>query len=71
MSSISEYSRVPFKRGNDFSEKPSERSVKPSGREPDKDRIMLFLKKNIAENRPDVANFRPDARQLEPESHPF
>jgi hypothetical protein len=64
MSSISEYSRVSFEHGKDFSEG---RSVKLSGREPDKDRITLFLK-DIAENRPDVANFRPDARQPESES---
>jgi hypothetical protein len=53
MSSISKYSRVPFKRG------------KPSGREPNKDRIALFLK---GYRRPDEAIFPPDARQPESES---
>jgi hypothetical protein len=61
MSSSSEYSRVPFERGKDFSEdRPNTRSSRP-----DVNLIKIELRcfwKDIAENRPDVANFCPDAR---------
>jgi hypothetical protein len=60
MSSISEYSRVPFERGKDFSED-----------RPDVNLIKIELRyfwKDIAENRLEVANFRPDAHQPESKS---
>jgi hypothetical protein len=67
MSSISEYSGVPFERGKDFSEDhPDARSGRP-----DMNLIKIELRcfwKDIAENRPDVANFRSNTRQPEPES---
>jgi hypothetical protein len=70
MSSISEYSRVSFERGKDFSEdRPDARSSRP-----DVNLIKIGLRcfwKDIAENHPDVANFCPDARQPEPESQQF
>jgi hypothetical protein len=63
MSSISEYSRVPFERGKDFSEdRPDARSSRP-----DVNPIKIELRclwKDIAEN-------RPDARQPESESQQF
>jgi hypothetical protein len=67
MSSILEYSRVPFERGKDFSEdRPDARSSRS-----DVNLIKIELRcfwKDIQENRPDMANFRPDAQQPEPES---
>jgi hypothetical protein len=70
MSSSSEYSRVPFEREKDFSEdRPDARSSCP-----DVNLIKIELRcfwKDIAENRPDEVNFRPDARQPEPESQQF
>jgi hypothetical protein len=63
MSNSSEYSRVPFERGKDFSED-----------RPDVNLIKIELRyfwKDIAENRPGEANFHSDARQLEPESQQF
>jgi hypothetical protein len=60
ISSNSEYSRVPFERGKDFSK---DRSDTRSSR-PDANLIKIELRcfwKDIAENRLDVANFRPDA----------
>jgi len=61
MSSSSEYSRVPFERGNDFSEdRPNARSSRP-----DVNLIKIeshCFWKDIAENRSDVANFCLDAR---------
>jgi hypothetical protein len=70
MSNISEYSGVPFKRGKDFSEDhPNARSSRP-----DMNLIKIelhYFRKDIAENRPDEANFRLDARQSEPESQQF
>jgi hypothetical protein len=61
MSSISEYSRVSFERGKDFSEdRPDARSSRS-----DVNLIKIELCcfwKDIIENRPDVANFRLDAR---------
>jgi hypothetical protein len=70
MSSISEYSRVPFERWKDFSEdRPDAWSSRP-----DVNLIKIELRcfwKDIPENRSDVANFRLDARQLEPKSQQF
>jgi hypothetical protein len=70
MSSISEYFRVPFERGKDFSEdRPDARSSRL-----DVNLIKIELRcfwKDIAENRSDVAKFRPDARQPESESQQF
>jgi hypothetical protein len=63
ISSISEYSRVPFERGKDFSED-----------RPDVNLIKIELRcfwEDIAKNHLDVANFHPDARQPEPESQQF
>jgi len=64
MSSILEYSRVPFERGKEFSkDRLDDRSSRP-----DMDLIKIELRyfwKDIIENHPDVANFRSDARQLE------
>jgi hypothetical protein len=61
MSSISEYSRVPFEREKDFSEDcPEARSSRL-----DVNLIKIELRcfgKDITENRLDVANFRLDAR---------
>jgi len=61
MSSISEYSKVPFERGKDFHEdRPDARSSRS-----DVNLIKIELHyfwKDIVENRPDEANFRPDAR---------
>jgi hypothetical protein len=67
MSSISEYSRVPFKRRKDFSE---DRSDTRSSRS-DVNLINIELCcfwKDIPENHLDEANFRLEARQPEPES---
>jgi len=62
MSNISEYFRVPFKRGKEFSEdRPDARSSCP-----DMNLIKIELRyfwKDIVENCPDVANFRPDTRE--------
>jgi hypothetical protein len=70
MSNSSEYSRVLFECGRDFSEdRPDARSSRP-----DVNLIKIELRcfwKDIAENLPDVANFRPDARQPESESQQF
>jgi hypothetical protein len=70
MSSILEYSRVSFERGKDFSEdRPEARSSRP-----DVTLIKIELRcfwKDITKNRPDMANFRPNARQPEPESQQF
>jgi hypothetical protein len=70
MSSSSEYSRVPFEHGKDFSEdRPDARS-----RRPDVNLIKIELRcfwKDITENRPDVANFRPDSRQPKSKSQQF
>jgi hypothetical protein len=70
MSSILEYSRVSFERGKNFSEdRPDARSSHP---EVNLIKIELrYFWKDIAENRPDEANFRLDARQPEPESQQF
>jgi hypothetical protein len=70
MSSISEYYRVPFERGKDFSE---DRLDSRSSR-PDVNLIKIELRcfwKDIVENRMDVANFHSNARQPEPESQQF
>jgi len=67
MSSNSEYSRVPFERGKDF----SENHLDARSSCPDVNLIKIELRcfwKDIAEICPDVANFRPDARQTESES---
>jgi hypothetical protein len=67
MSSISEYSRAPFECGKDFSE---DRSDARSSR-PDVNLIKIELHycwKDIAKNRPNVANFHLEARRPEPES---
>jgi hypothetical protein len=70
MCSISEYSKVPFELGKDFSDdRPNAQSSRP-----DVNLIKIELRcfwKDIAENRLDVANFRPDARQPEPDSQQF
>jgi hypothetical protein len=67
MSSSSEYSRVLFEREKDFSEdRPDARSSCPNVNLI-KIELNCFLK-DITENRLDVANFRPDARQPESES---
>jgi hypothetical protein len=70
MSSISEYSGVPFERGKDFTEDhPDVQSIRPN-----MNLIKIELRcfwKDIAENRPDEANFRSDACQPEPESQQF
>jgi hypothetical protein len=70
MSSISKYSRVPFEPEKDFSEDcPDARSSCPNV-----NLIKIELRcfrKDIAKNGPDKANFRPDARQPEPESQQF
>jgi len=70
MSSSSEYSRVPFECGKDFSEdRPDAQSSRP-----DMNLIKIELRyfwKYIVENCPDVANFCPDARQPESESQQF
>jgi hypothetical protein len=67
MSSSLEYSRVSFQHGKDFSEdRPDARSSYP-----DVSLIKIELRcfwKDIAENCPDVANFRPDARQPKSET---
>jgi len=67
MSSISEYSKVPFEREKDFSkDRPDARSSRP-----DVNLIKIELRcfwKDIAKTRPNVANFRPDAQQPGPES---
>jgi hypothetical protein len=63
MSNSSKYSRVPFERGKDFSEDRSDVN-------PIKIKLRCFWK-DIAENRPDVANFRLDACQPESESQQF
>jgi hypothetical protein len=67
MSSISEYSRVLFERGKDFSEdRPDDQSSRL-----DVNLIKIELRcfwKDIAKNHPDEANFHLDARYLEPES---
>jgi hypothetical protein len=64
MSSISKYSKVLFERRKDFSEdRPEAQSSRP-----DVNLIKIELRcfwKDIAENCPDVANFRSDARQPE------
>jgi hypothetical protein len=67
MSSISEYSRVLFEHRKDFREdRPDTRS---SSQDVNLMKIELrYFWKDIAENRPNVANFRPDARQPELES---
>jgi len=63
MSSISEYSRVPFERGKDFSEDcPNDRSSRPN-----ENLIkieLLYFWKDTAEN-------RQGAWQTEPESQQF
>jgi len=70
MSGSSEYSKVPFERGRDFSgDRPDARSSRP-----DVNLIKIELHyfwKDIAENHPDVANFRPDARQPDSEKQQF
>jgi len=63
MSNSSEYFRVPIERGRDFSE--GRPNVNPINI-----RLRCFWK-DIAENHPDVANFRPDARQPKSESQQF
>jgi hypothetical protein len=70
MSSISEYSRVPFERGKDFSE---DRLDARSSRL-DVNLIKIELRcfwKDITENLHDMANFCPNARQPEPEFQQF
>jgi len=70
MSSISEYSRVPFECGKDFRE---DRSDARSSR-PDVHLIKIELPcflKDITENHTNEAKFRLDARQPEPESQQF
>jgi hypothetical protein len=61
MSIILEYSRVSFERGKDFKEdRPDAQSSRP-----DVNLIKIELRcfwKDIVENCPDVANFRPDTR---------
>jgi hypothetical protein len=70
MSIISEYSKVPFERGNDFSEDRSDARSSCSDVNLIKIEVRCFWM-DIAENRRDVANFRPDGRQPEPESQQF
>jgi len=67
MSNISEFSRVPFERGKDFSKD----RLDAWSSHPDVILIKIELRcfwKDIVENRLDEANFRPDALQPEPES---
>jgi len=70
MSSILEYSRVPFERGKDFSEDHLDAWSSRPNVNPIKIELCCFWK-DIAENYLDVANFRPDARQPESESQQF
>jgi hypothetical protein len=67
MSSISEYSRVPFECGKDFSKDCPEARSSCLNVNLIKIELCCFWE-DIVENRPDVANFRPDARQPELES---
>jgi hypothetical protein len=70
MPSILEYSRVLFERGKDFRED----CLDARSSRPDVNLIKIELRyfwKDIVENRPNVANFRPDARQPEPKSQLF
>jgi hypothetical protein len=70
LSNILEYSSIQFKRYELYSEdRPDARSSRP-----DVDLIkikLLYFWKDIIENLPGVGNFRPDARQPEPESQQF
>jgi hypothetical protein len=70
ISNNSEYSRVLFKCGKDFSEDRSDARSSRSDVNLIKIELHCFWK-DIAENRSDVANFRPDAWQLESESQQF
>jgi hypothetical protein len=61
--SNSDNSRIPFERGKDFSEdRPNAHQIRI--------RYALFLK-DIAETRPDEANFRLDGRQTESDLQQF
>jgi hypothetical protein len=70
MSSSSEYCRVPFDRGRDFSEDRPDARLSHPDVNPIKMKLRCFWK-DIVENRQDVANFHPDARQPESESQQF
>jgi hypothetical protein len=60
-------SRVPFERGKDFSEdRPNTRSSPPNVN-PIKIELHCFWK-DIAENRPEEANFRPDEANFRPDA---
>jgi hypothetical protein len=70
MSSISEYSRVPFECGKDFSEDRPEAQSSLLDVNLIKIELCCFSK-DIVENRPDEANFHPNSRQPKPEFQQF